>query len=374
MSSLYLGHISAGDSVYQIHAFTRGLPFREFPSSEISDSSLFDAMLKGRYDVLASGREIRWGGIDKEKQQEYNPHDDRPGTLHIAALDQKDQKMACVISIAVDTGEKEQGDIIGLPLENRWKKNEKQKSSSLDRFRENYLSFNYGVKRPIEPYEMAELYRHYRVSDIDANIPRIAICTGAFHLLIKEARNRNRTETFLWVFDAIVPYFNLYRIAGAAVLRSFTLKDPPRYISPSPDKIVYKRESDQVNAYWGEEIISHSVKVPQLHIENGNITYKTEEIIYLDGIVDLHRVEKAMIESPIELLPLKNEGMTEEDMQMLRAAVSVVGRRGYEEYHRNNPKVMSVINQYSKFLGIKSEFNEIGGPQSTGNSKQNFSA
>jgi hypothetical protein len=30
--------------------------------------------------------------------------------------------MVCVISIAVDTGEKEQGDIIGLPLENRWKK------------------------------------------------------------------------------------------------------------------------------------------------------------------------------------------------------------------------------------------------------------
>ncbi len=369
MSSLYLGQISAEGITYQIHAFTKGLPFREFSTSQIGDSALYEAMLRGRYDVLSSGREIRWGGIDKEKQQEYNPHDDRDGTIHIAALDQKDNRMASVISVAIDTGEKDQGEVIGLPLENRWKKNEKQKSVSLDPFRRSYLSINYGVQKPIEPYEMAEFYRHYRVSDIDANIPRIAICTGAFHLLIKEARNKNKTETFLWVFDAIVPYFNLYRMAGAAVLRSFALKSPPRYVSPSPEKIVYKHEGDQINAYWGEELISHSVKVPQLHIENGNITYKTEEIIYLDGLVDLRRVEKAMRENPIDLLPLKNEGMTDEDMQMVRGAVSIVGRRGYEEYHKNNPKVMAVIDQYAKFLGIKSEFNDIGGLESPNSPK-----
>ncbi len=361
MSSLYLGQVSTETATYLIHAFTNGLPFREFATSEISDPALFETMLKGRYDVLTSGREIRWGGIDREKQQEHNPHDDRPGTVHIAAIDQKDKRMACVISAAIDTGETDRGELIGLPLENRWRKNEKQKSASLDQFRESYFSFNYGTNKPILPYQMAEMYRHYRVSDIDANLPRIAICTGAYHLLIREARNKDKTETFLWVFDAIVPYFNLYRIAGAAVLRSFTLKDPPRYVSPGADRIIYKKEGDQIKAYFNDEVISQSVKVPQLHLENGNIIYKMEDIIYLDGLVDLHKVERAMIESPIELLPIKYEGMTEEDMQKVRAAVSVVGRRAYEEHHSNNPRVISIINQYSKALGIKSEFNNIGG-------------
>jgi hypothetical protein len=86
--------IFAGDSCLSNPRLYQGLPSREFPVSEISDSSCSDAMLKGRYDVLASGREIRWGGIDKEKQQN-TIHDDRPGTLHIAALEERSEDGLC---------------------------------------------------------------------------------------------------------------------------------------------------------------------------------------------------------------------------------------------------------------------------------------
>ena len=157
MSSLYLGNISDSNTTYHIHAFTNGLPFREYSTSEISDSSLFYKMLRGRYEVLASGKPIYCTAVnpDIEKQQEYNPHDDRPGTIHIAALDKRNQRMACVISVAVDTGERDHGEPIGLPLENRWRKGMYPEGASLDPFRECYFHSRGDSKQPLKPFQMA---------------------------------------------------------------------------------------------------------------------------------------------------------------------------------------------------------------------------
>ena len=39
MASFYLGKISGKKEVYEIHAVTKDMPFREYKASEISDSS-----------------------------------------------------------------------------------------------------------------------------------------------------------------------------------------------------------------------------------------------------------------------------------------------------------------------------------------------
>lgn len=154
------------------------MPFREFHQSEISDPSLYRSMLTQRFMLLETGRPIYCTAVnpDKKKRQEHNPHDDRAGTVHIAAVDSQSGDIACILSLAVDTGERERGDIVGLPLENRWRQNGYPEGSSLDRFREIYLALNYQSKMAMAPWQMVELYRHFKTaggSDIaDRNLHR----------------------------------------------------------------------------------------------------------------------------------------------------------------------------------------------------------
>lgn len=144
MSSLFLGKIGG----YEIHALTKNLPFREFTSSEIADHTLFNEIQSERYKLLASGKPIYCTAIhlDHEKEIETNPHDVREGTIHIVSLNEKG-KIECGLSVAVDTGTQDNGDIVGVPLENIWKKNGYPEGARLDLFRKRYLRCHYGRER-----------------------------------------------------------------------------------------------------------------------------------------------------------------------------------------------------------------------------------
>jgi hypothetical protein len=230
LSSLYLGKIG-GKDVYEIHAITKDLPFREFPVSGIADGALFQKIIEERYRLLASGKPIYCTAVkpDTEKKIEVNPHDELPGTVHFVAVDKKGA-LACALSVAVDTGESDNGGLIGLPLENRWKHNGYPEGASLDRFREKYLRLNYQRTRGLAACEMGELYRHFRVVSQGNDIaPRIGLYTGCYHLLVREAIKKRITPTWIWVFDAIPSYFELYRWVGLAALRDMTVEDVPRW-------------------------------------------------------------------------------------------------------------------------------------------------
>ena len=159
MPSLFLGNIGGTYGSYEIHALTNDLPFREYRASEIADSDLFQNLIEGRYRLLESGRAIYCTAVhpDSKNKIEANPHDSREGTVHIVAVDNNGD-IECAVSLAVDVGDKDKGADIGLPLENRWKKNAFPEGASLDPFREKYLSSIYGIERKILPWEMAELY------------------------------------------------------------------------------------------------------------------------------------------------------------------------------------------------------------------------
>jgi hypothetical protein len=129
---------------------------------------------------------------------ETNPHDSREGTVHIVAIDNKGE-IECAVSVAVDVGNKDNGADIGLPLENKWEKNGFPEGASLDPFREKYLSSIYGITRKIRPWEMAELYRHYKRTMRSDFTPRLGVYTGCFHLLAREAIKKGIQPTWLWV-------------------------------------------------------------------------------------------------------------------------------------------------------------------------------
>lgn len=124
LPSLYLGSIGGKTEIYEIHVLTKDLPFREYSSSQIADHKLFHDIVTERFNVLKNGKPIFCTAVNPiiEKGVEINPHDDRDGTIHFVCLNEGG-KIVCCLSVAVDTQEKEHGEIIGLPLENRWKAN-----------------------------------------------------------------------------------------------------------------------------------------------------------------------------------------------------------------------------------------------------------
>jgi hypothetical protein len=348
---------------YEVHAFTNSLPFREFRASEISDSGLYHKVLNERFRLLEAGRPTYFTAVnpDKRRREVYSPHDDRLGTVHIAALDRRSQDIVCVLSLAVDTGDSDGSDIIGLPLENRWKSGGHPNGPSLDRFRERYFSSNGDSSIRIEPWQMVELYRHFRtVSDPGDLTSRIGAYVGAYHLLVREARRKGRQSTHIWVFDAIPRYFHLYRLVGAAVLRDPTIETPPRHISPNVRDMEELVKADKKCVVYKGEVISRSMMVPMPYEEVGELQFVMEEVPFLDGVIDIHKIEYAIQTSPVELSPVRYQGMTDEDITMLRTALSVLGKRHHEHWHHNNPVAISTWNELRQSIAPVWDFTEVG--------------
>jgi hypothetical protein len=363
MASLYLGKIGGGKGLYEIHALTKDLPFREFPLSQIADAVLYDRMLEGRFRVLEDERPIYCTAIhpDPARRREYNPHDDRPGTVHIVALNVKTDEISCCISVAVDTGDRDSGTSVGLPLENRWKRNGYPEGASLDSFRERYVRLNHQSAGEMEPWRMAELYRHFKLEKNGGSLAcRLGMYTGAYHLLVREARRSSNTPTTVWVFDAIPQYFHLYRLAGAAMLRALTIEHPPRYLSPGKEHVEERTlRGSKVLRYRGADI-SRCVPVPIPHMNGGGLEFTMDDVAFLDGVVDIIKVEDAVRTSPASLSPLQFQGMEAQDMDMLRAGLSVVGKRGIEDYHSPGSAAARRYEALRSMLVEEWDFNRIG--------------
>jgi hypothetical protein len=333
MSSLYLGTIKAKSKRYEIHAFTKDLAWRNYAASEIADSALYADLLAGRFEVLRSGKPIFCTAVnpDPERRIEENPHDSREGTVHIVSLG-KEGKIDCAVSVAVDTNQKEGGCLIGLPLENRWRPNGYPEGASLDRFRKHYLRLNYREERDIAPWEMAELYRHFkRPGEIPNILCMVSVYTGCYQLLVRDARMQDLAPTWLWLFDAIPAYFNLYRIAGAAFLRDAALEDKPRVISPGRRDLEARRTSGASSIYYRGECVSRNVKVPIPSKGESGLRFDLEDVPFLDGLVDLRRIERAITGDPEYLSLGEFEGLDRHVKIRLRLALAVMAREAFRE-------------------------------------------
>jgi len=372
MKSLYLGKIGRKNEVYEIHAFTKNNPFREFRTSEISDPGLFQKLLEERYNILDDGRPIFCTAVnpDKESKTESNSHDYREGTVHIAAID-NNGRIVCGLSIAVDTGERDRGDIIGLPLENRWELNGYPMGASLDPFRKKYLKRNLGKDRKVEPWKMAELYRHFIESSNKGNLAsRLGVYAGVYHLLVREAKKRGKQPTDIWVFDAIPAYFNLYKWVGTGVLRDLSIEDPPRWISPSKNSLETKDINGSKSLFYKGEKVSRNVKVPFPYKEEGELNFKIDDVPFLDGVIDTCKLEASIRKKPLLFFPVDGEGFSLKDRMKIRATLSTVGRRAFDYQSKYNAverrSIRDVLSNFGDRLSRKLtgsdiwEFSEIG--------------
>ncbi len=364
MSSLFLGKIGR-QKPCEIHALTDGLPFRELTAADIGDRSLFSRLVQDRYQLLASGVSFFCTAIavDLEKKVEINPHDTREGTVHFVALDRHGE-IDCALSVAVDTGDKyDGGGRIGLPLENRWRPNGYPPGASLDRFRERYLRLHYGRNRDVGPWEMAELYRHFRSPDaVNDPAVRLGLYTACGQLLVREAIRKGRTPSWLWVFDAIPAYFNLYRWAGGAVLRDWTVRDKPRWRSPQLKDMKRETLDGLKHIFHRGEVISRTVKVPIPQIKEGRLEFVEKDVPFLDGLVDYFHLEYESIRHrPLFLSGERLSGFSLPDRIKLRIALAITGRRAFEQFHGGN-LFSNLLNRWilSRYCAAAWSFNHIG--------------
>jgi hypothetical protein len=360
MPGLHLGMIGNNLNQYNVVAFTKNQPFGNYKIADIADSTLYHQMLSERFKSLQAGRAIYCTAVnpDMEKREEENPHDSRWGTVHVAAIDHRTGKLSCILSVAVDTGEREDGVIIGLPLENRWKMNGYPQGSLLDDFRTKYSILNGDGNGPVKPWQMAELYRHLRVNgDPGDQVSRLGIYTGLYHLLVREPRNLGTTETFIWLFDAIPKYFHLYRLAGAAVLRDPSIEEKSRYLSPRVCDIIV----DNGTLVYKDEMISRPVKVLKpIPGILGDLSFIKEDVPFLDGVINIHKIEDAIRKDPLGVSPIRYEGMTDEDMEILAFAQTVFAYRLYAQSHDSNPSLVSTYNSRREFVAPVWNFNGVG--------------
>lgn len=364
MASLYLGKIGNQERMFEIHALTKDLPFREYKQSDISDTKLFDEILKGRFNLFEEERPIYCTAVNPniEEKKESNPHDLREGTVHFVAINE-DGEISCALSVAVDIGEKSKGTRIGLPLENRWNQSGFPEGQNLDKFREKYLRLNYNVNRSFRPWEMAELYRHFKNNNEKESLSsRLGIYTGCYHLLVREARKKNLTQTPYWVFDAIPPYFSLYKYAGAAVLRDFTIKNPTQYLSPNKSAIKRKSPGKKSKLVFNDKVISRMVQVPFPSFDNGLLSFKSKDIPFIDGIIDINKCEKMATASPLFLQLKGIEGFTFNDRIKLRHGFGVIGKRFWDQDCHSSNFLVNALNKYvlKKTRSASWDFNHIG--------------
>ncbi len=326
MASLFLGKVGDGKNIFEIHAVTNGHSFREIPESSISDSEIYKKILEGRYQLLCNGNPIYCTAVNPidGKNIEYNPHDDREGTIHIVALDSNGQ-IEAALGVAVDICDQENGTYIGLPLENRWRPGTYSEGSLLDEFREKYIRLNQGENRNIKPYEMAELYRHYKRFGTNNSLARLGLYCGCYHLLVREARIKQKTPTTLWTFDTIPHYFNLYRYAGAAVLRDFTVRENMQFISPAKKDLVVSKSCIKFEGV----VVSRNVATLIPCNINGSTSFEIKEVPFLDGIIDIEKNENGIVKDPHDLMPLHYKGFAVKDIHILKATLSLIGRRAF---------------------------------------------
>jgi len=185
---------------------------------------------------------------------------------------------------------------------------------------------------------------------------------GAYHLLSRESNKRGEIPTYLWVFDAILPYFNLYRLVGSVLINP-AIENPPRLISPKMKDVKMEDINGKALFYKGEKI-SRNAKVPYPYKEDNKLKFKMEDIPFLDGLSDIRRWKNATRKSPVLLSPIDYEGFDWKDKIYFRMISGVLGRRGYEDFEGNTAVnyINKLTNKLARWITGSQiwDFNRVG--------------
>ncbi len=155
----------------------------------------------------------------------------------------------------------------------------------------------------------------------------MAVYKGALNFLVSEQQKRGKVPTWIWVFDTIPDYFNLYKLVGAAALRDGTISDSPKWISPGPKDIQVVENI----AKYGSQKISRLVEIPFPIRRNGKLSFEKKPVPFLDGVVDTFRARKAVFNTPITLRGMHNRGFSLSDRVKLRIGMSIVSQCFFNE-------------------------------------------
>lgn len=172
---------------------------------------------------------------------------------------------------------------------------------------------------------------------------RVGVYTGCYLFLVREAIEKHLTPTWIWVFDAIPSYYNLYRWAGAAVLRDFAIEDPPRRISP-----LFNTSTElgmgHKPIFWGDSLISRTVLTPIPTKKGSALSFSKKEIHFLDGLIDIHIMEKFV--KTAKGFPFKTgiKGFGMADRIRLRA-IQTLTQKKFFDYHYHDNRLIKKINR-----------------------------
>jgi len=97
------------------------------------------------------------------------------------------------------------------------------------------------------------------------------------------------------------------------------------------------------------------------------LSFPVEDAQFLDGVIDLCRIESRIFNSPVSLLPVKLNGFGLGDKFKMRVGLTITGRRCYEDSHPNH-HISNLLNRWSLKMICPSDwdFNHIGDLQGGG--------
>ena len=335
MPSKYIGRMCN----FELHAFSE--------SGEYQDSGLAKKMHEIRYRVLEKGCPIYCTAVspDFEKREERNPHDALPTTTHFVTINRKPGEIEFILSTARDSGDTYRGDIIGVPLENRFILNGYPLGDSLEEFRSKFLHKNYGIEKRVEPMRIVELYRHVKNPDSELKGKqslgaRLAVYAAAYQYLVRDTLQEGRTPSDLWVWDAPPSYANLYAYVNG-VFRDLTINvgKGGMWIPTKLSNLESKRVDGETHYFLKKDGTQVTRNLPILvPPKDGTFGPENkggiEQKAMIDGLVDVGRVER-MIKKHPWLFP----GEDKEYRKMERGAMGVVCHRMYKDHHWYNPLV-----------------------------------
>jgi hypothetical protein len=288
-----------------------GHDFGFLKASEVSDSRLVRQIQHERYMLLTKNvKPIFCTAIDPvhAEMREINPHDEREGTIHFAAIERKTDRLVASIRVAVDLQQKWQGKSIGLPLENVYGETRYPEGASLDPFRDRYMKCQYNEERRLGPWEMCELYRQFCL--VGDSSPRMGMYFAIYYILVYQMIKHGLTPCWIWSYDAISLFHNLYRKASLsnAYLRDMSISDNPEMIVASiRDLITVKHNGTEKVSYKGK-IVSRDVPVDVPKLINGAVVFTRETIPFIDGMVDIRQYDKTTAVMGGSLAYFENSG------------------------------------------------------------------
>lgn len=335
MSSKYLGCIGN----FELHAFSE--------SGEYQDSGLAKKMHEIRYRVLEKGHPIYCTAVspDFKKKEERNPHDALPTTTNFVTINRKTKEIEYILSTARDSGETYRGDVIGVPLENRFILNGYPPGVYLDEFRSRFLRENYGIEKDVEPMRIVELYRHVknkdsRLSGMKAEGARLTVYATAYQHLVRDALQEGRTPSDLWVWDAIPYYADKYAYVNG-VFRDLTInrENGSRWVPTRLSNLKLKSVDDVKHYFLKKDGTCMTRNLPILvPPKDGSFGPENrgdvKPVGMIDGLVDVGRVERMIKKHPWLFL-----GEDKKYRKMERGAMGVVCHRMYKNHHWYNPLI-----------------------------------